>query len=194
MAIIITIPAFPVLLITMIMLKIVALFNKKERGPLLFSQMRVWLGNNPFKMYKLRSMITKEHWEEVGFDPNKESWTTVGDPRITKLGNFLRKTRLDELPQLLNIFRGDMSFVGPRPESVTYVEQLEKEIPFYNLRHAVQPGLTGWAQIMYPYGATVEDSLKKLEFDLYYIKYQNIVMDIGIFFETVKIVIWGKGR
>ncbi len=193
-AIIIFIPAIPIMTITVIMLKLIALFNKKERGPLLFSQMRVGVGNKPFKMYKLRSMITKEHWEAVGFDPNKESWTTVGDPRITKLGNFLRKTRLDELPQLLNIFRGDMSFVGPRPESVTYVEQLEKKLPFYRLRHSVIPGLTGWAQVMYPYGATVEDALRKLEFDLYYIKYQNLAMDIGIFFKTVKTVIFGKGR
>lgn len=193
-AIIISIPALPIMFITVTLLKIIGLIDKKESGPLLFSQMRVGLGNEPFKMFKLRSMITKEHWAEVGFDPEKESWTTVGDPRITKLGNFLRKTRLDELPQLLNVFRGDMSFVGPRPESVVYVEELEKTIPFYNLRHSVQPGLTGWAQVMYPYGATVEDSLRKLEFDLYYIKYQNFVLDVGIFFKTVKTVLFGRGR
>ena len=193
-ATIISIPALPLMFITIILLKIIGFINKKESGPLLFSQMRVGLGNEPFKMYKLRSMIVKEHWAEVGFDPEKESWTTIGDPRVTKLGDFLRKTRLDELPQLLNVFRGDMSFVGPRPESVVYVEELEKTIPFYNLRHSVQPGLTGWAQVMYPYGATVEDSLKKLEFDLYYIKYQNFVLDIGIFFKTVKTVLSGRGR
>jgi lipopolysaccharide/colanic/teichoic acid biosynthesis glycosyltransferase len=180
--------------ITITLLKIIGFINKKESGPILFCQMRVGLGNEPFKMYKLRSMITKEHWAEVGFDPEKESWTIEKDPRITKLGNFLRKTRLDELPQLLNVFQGEMSFVGPRPESVEYVEELEKTIPFYNLRHSVQPGLTGWAQVMYPYGATVEDSLRKLEFDLYYIKHQNFVLDIGIFFKTVKTVLSVKGR
>ena len=193
-ATLIAIPALPIMMVTIILLKIIGLIDKKESGPLLFSQMRVGLGNEAFKMYKLRSMITKEHWAAVGFDPEKESWTTVGDPRITKLGNFLRKTRLDELPQLLNVFQGDMSFVGPRPESVSYVEELEKTIPFYNLRHSVQPGLTGWAQVMYPYGATVEDSLRKLEFDLYYIKYQNFVLDVGIFFKTVKTVLSVKGR
>ena len=191
---IISIPALPIMFITVILLKMIGFLDKKESGPLLFSQMRIGLGNEPFKMYKLRSMITKEHWTAVGFDPEKESWTTVGDPRITRLGDFLRKTRLDELPQLLNVFRGEMSFVGPRPESVPYVKELEKELPFYNLRHAVQPGLTGWAQVMYPYGANTEDSLRKLEFDLYYIKHQNFVMDIGIFFKTVKTVLSRKGR
>ncbi|MEI6856505.1 sugar transferase [Psychrilyobacter sp.] len=193
-AIIISISVLPIMLITVILLKVVGFIDKKESGPLLFCQMRIGLGNEPFKIYKLRSMITKEHWAEIGFDPEKESWTTVGDPRITRIGDFLRKTRLDELPQLLNVFRGDMSFVGPRPESVAYVEELEKTIPFYNLRHSIQPGLTGWAQVMYPYGATVEDSLRKLEFDLYYIKYQNFVMDIGTFFKTVKTVLSVKGR
>ena len=194
LAIIISILAIPIMIITVVLLKIIGVLNKKEAGPILFNQMRIGLGDEPFKMFKLRSMITKEHWMEVGFDPEKESWTTVGDPRITKLGNFLRKTRLDELPQLFNVFRGDMSFVGPRPESVPYVKELEKELHFYNLRHSVQPGLTGWAQVMYPYGATVEDSLRKLEFDLYYIKHQNFVMDIGIFFKTVKTVLFGRGR
>lgn len=194
MAILVAIPSLPIMFITVILLKIIGFIDKKESGPLLFCQMRVGLGNEPFKMYKLRSMITKEYWAEVGFDPEKESWTTVGDPRITRLGNFLRRTRLDELPQLLNVFQGDMSFVGPRPESVAYVEELEKTIPFYNLRHSVQPGLTGWAQVMYPYGATVEDSLRKLEFDLYYMKHQNFVLDIGIFFKTMKTVLSVKGR
>jgi len=193
-AIIISIPALPIMLITVILMKTAGFIDKKEAGPLLFTQIRVGFGNEPFKMFKFRSMITKKHWAEVGFDPNKESWTTEGDPRITKLGNFMRKTRLDELPQLLNVLRGEMSFVGPRPESVSYVKELEKELPFYNLRHSVQPGLTGWAQVMYPYGATTEDSLRKLEFDLYYIKYQNFVMDTGIFFKTVKTVLSVKGR
>ncbi|MCS5420422.1 MULTISPECIES: sugar transferase [Psychrilyobacter] len=194
MAIIISIPALPIMLLTAVLLKIAGLLDKKEAGPLLFTQIRVGLGNEPFKMFKFRSMITKENWAEVGFDPHKESWTTEGDPRVTKIGHFMRKTRLDELPQLLNVIRGEMSFVGPRPESVPYVEELERELPFYNLRHAVQPGVTGWAQVMYPYGATTEDSLRKLEFDLYYIKHQNFVMDVGIFFKTVKTVLSVKGR
>jgi lipopolysaccharide/colanic/teichoic acid biosynthesis glycosyltransferase len=106
----------------------------------------------------------------------------------------MRKTRIDELPQLWNVLKGDMSFVGPRPERQVFINDLEKEIPFYNLRHCVQPGLTGWAQVMYPYGASIEDSLRKLEYDLYYMKYQNFIMDIFIFFKTVKIVLLGKGR
>jgi len=175
-------------------MKIRVVFNPKEAGKIFFKQKRVGLGSEPFEIIKIRTMMEKKYWESVGFDPANESWTETGDPRITKIGKFLRKTRIDELPQLLNVLRGEMSFVGPRPESATYVEMLEKELPFYSLRHAVVPGLTGWAQVMYPYGATVEDALRKLEFDLYYIKHQSFLLDIMIFIKTIKVVVFGKGR
>lgn len=177
-----------------LIMKVMGILDKKTAGPLFFKQIRIGLGNKPFEILKFRTMITKEHWAEVGFDPNMESWTEADDPRITKLGKFMRKTRIDELPQLINVFRGEMSFVGPRPESESYVKILEEEVPFYALRHTVLPGLTGWAQVMYPYGASVEDALHKLEYDLYYIKHQTFIMDLMVFFKTVKIVVFGRGR
>jgi len=177
-----------------LIMKMMGIVDRKAAGPIFFKQVRVGLGNEPFEIIKFRTMITKEHWKEVGFDPEMEAWTEAGDPRITKLGKFMRKTRIDELPQLINVLRGEMSFVGPRPESVSYVKILEDEIPFYALRHTVLPGLTGWAQVMYPYGASVEDALHKMEYDLYYIKHQSFIMDLMIFFKTVKTVIFGRGR
>lgn len=191
---IIGIVALPLSVLTVIGMKFIGLVSKKNRGPLFFKQKRIGLGEKPFEIIKFRSMIIKEYWESVGFDPEKEAWTEENDPRITPLGKFLRKTRLDELPQLLNILRGEMSFVGPRPESVSYVKILKEEIPFYEFRHAVLPGLTGWAQVMYPYGASVEDAKNKLEYDLYYIKHQSFVMDIMILLKTVKAVLFGRGR
>ncbi len=193
-AIIIGIFSAPIIALTVINMKILGILNKKNSGPIFFKQKRIGIKNEAFEIIKIRSMITKEHWAEVGFDPNKESWTEKNDPRITKFGVFLRKTRIDELPQLLNVLKGDMSFIGPRPESIEYVEVLDKEIPFYGLRHTVLPGLTGWAQVMYPYGASVEDALHKLEYDLYYIKHQTFMMDLMIFFKTIKIVVFGRGR
>lgn len=186
--------AVPLIGISALMMKLMGMIDKKTAGPVFFKQVRVGLGNESFEIIKFRTMITKEHWKDVGFDPNIEAWTEEEDPRITKLGKFMRKTRIDELPQLINVFRGEMSFVGPRPESVPYVKILEEEIPFYALRHTVLPGLTGWAQVMYPYGASVEDALHKLEYDLFYIKHQTFVMDLMIFFKTVKTVIFGMGR
>lgn len=186
--------AVPIIGVAAFIMKLMGVFDKKTAGPIFFKQVRVGLGNEPFEIIKFRTMITKEHWEEVGFDPEMEAWTEEGDPRITRLGIFMRKTRIDELPQLINVFRGEMSFVGPRPESVSYVKILEEEIPFYALRHTVLPGLTGWAQVMYPYGASVEDALHKMEYDLYYIKHQTFIMDLMIFFKTVKTVVFGKGR
>lgn len=121
-------------------------------------------------------------------------WATIGDSRITRFGNFMRKARIDELPQLWNVLKGEMSFVGPRPERMVFIKELEKQIPFYNIRHCVKPGLTGWAQVMYPYGASVEDAYKKLQYDLFYIKHQNLTFDLTILFRTVKIVIFRKGR
>jgi lipopolysaccharide/colanic/teichoic acid biosynthesis glycosyltransferase len=123
----------------------------------------------------------------------KASWALVNDARITRIGHFLRRTRIDELPQLVNVFRGEMSFVGPRPERPEFVAMLTEQIPFYAVRHSVKPGLTGWAQVRYSYGATVEQSVKKLEYDLYYVKNHTLVLDLVILLETVRVVLLGEG-
>jgi lipopolysaccharide/colanic/teichoic acid biosynthesis glycosyltransferase len=120
-------------------------------------------------------------------------WAKARDPRVTRLGAFLRKSRLDEIPQVFAVFRGDMSFVGPRPERPFFVQQLKTQIPFFSLREAVKPGITGWAQIRYPYGATVEDARAKLEYDLYYVQHQSLFLDLAICFHTVKTVLFGRG-
>jgi len=120
-------------------------------------------------------------------------WAESGDNRVTRVGRIIRITRLDELPQLWNVLRGDMSFVGPRPERPFFVEQLEREIPFYQQRHSVKPGLTGWAQVKYRYGSTVEDAMEKLRYDLYYIKHLSIALDLSIVVDTVKVIVFGKG-
>jgi lipopolysaccharide/colanic/teichoic acid biosynthesis glycosyltransferase len=120
-------------------------------------------------------------------------WARDKDDRVTRVGRFIRKTRLDELPQFWNVLRGDMSFVGPRPERPFFVEQLAREIPFYVQRHSVKPGLTGWAQVKYQYGSTVEDAVEKLRYDLYYIKHLSIIFDLTIVLDTVKVILFGKG-
>jgi lipopolysaccharide/colanic/teichoic acid biosynthesis glycosyltransferase len=121
------------------------------------------------------------------------TWAKDDDPRITRVGKFLRKTRIDEIPQLWNVLRGDMSLVGPRPERPEFVEGLNQEIPYYHLRHSVRPGITGWAQILYKYGSTVEDAKEKLRYDLYYIKNASVGLDLLILFNTIKIVLLGRG-
>jgi exopolysaccharide biosynthesis polyprenyl glycosylphosphotransferase len=156
-------------------------------GPMLYVQERVGENGRVFKIYKFRSMRTDA--EQAG----TPIWARDQDDRITRVGRFIRKTRLDELPQLWNIMRGDMSFVGPRPERPFFVEQLAKEIPFYLQRHAVKPGLSGWAQVKYQYGSTVEDAMEKLRYDLYYIKHLSIVFDLTIVLDTVKVILFGKG-
>jgi sugar transferase (PEP-CTERM system associated) len=156
-------------------------------GPMLYSQERVGENGAVFKIYKFRSMRTDA--EMAG----KPIWARDNDDRITRVGRFIRKTRLDELPQLWNVMRGDMSFVGPRPERPFFVDQLAQEIPFYLQRHAVRPGLTGWAQVKYQYGSTVEDAMEKLRYDLYYIKHLSIVFDLTIVLDTVKVILFGKG-
>lgn len=181
MAVIIGILCFPLMVMAAVIVKI------GSRGPVLFVQERIGELNRPFDMYKFRSMTQ---------DAEKDGpqWAKKNDVRITGFGKFMRITRIDELPQLWNVIRGDMSFVGPRPEREFFIKQLEKEIPYYNLRHTVKPGLTGWAQIMYQYGSTVEDSYKKLQYDLYYIKHHNIIFDFMIILNTITTVILGKGR
>ena len=159
----------------------------ESKGPIFFIQERIGEGNKKFNIVKFRSMTT---------DAEKDGpqWASKNDNRVTKFGKIMRATRIDELPQLWNVLRGEMSFVGPRPEREYFIQQLEKEIPYYNLRHTVKPGLTGWAQVMYPYGASVEDAYRKLQYDLYYIKHHSIPFDVKVLLKTVTIVIFGKGR
>jgi len=158
-----------------------------SRGPILFSQERVGENGEIFTIYKFRSMRTDA---ETISGP---VWAEEDDPRITRVGKIIRKLRIDELPQLWNVLKGDMSFVGPRPERPYFVEKLKQKVPYYNQRFAVKPGVTGWAQIKYPYGATENDALEKLKYDLYYIKNMSLIMDLMVIFQTVKTVLLGKG-
>lgn len=155
-------------------------------GPIFFRQVRVGFRGRPFTIYKFRTM--RQDAEAKG-----AVWATKNDPRITPLGRFMRKTRLDEIPQLWNVLRGDMGFVGPRPERPEFVQWLVKEIPYYNLRHIIRPGLTGWAQVRYQYGASLEETKRKLEYDLYYIKHLSLGLDLLILFETVKTILLRRG-
>ncbi len=156
-------------------------------GPVFFRQERVGEGGRTFEVMKFRSMRADA---EQGTGP---VWARDGDDRVTRVGRFIRKTRIDEIPQLINVLRGEMSFVGPRPERPYFVERLTREIPYYVQRHTVKPGVTGLAQVKYSYGSTVEDALEKLRYDLYYIKRMGFWMDLSIIFETVKVVLFGKG-
>ncbi|HRV81693.1 MAG TPA: sugar transferase, partial [Planctomycetota bacterium] len=156
-------------------------------GPALFRQERIGLNGKPFTLMKFRSMRIDA---EALSGP---VWSSEDDPRITKVGKFIRKTRLDELPQLFNVLGGSMSLVGPRPERKVFVDQLAKRIPYYQQRHIVKPGITGWAQINYPYGNTEEDALHKLQYDLFYIKNHSVLFDISILFSTIKTVVLRKG-
>lgn len=162
--------------------------RRDSPGPILFRQVRVGRGDRPFMLMKFRTMREDA---EAG---TGAVWSQVDDPRITRVGNVLRRTRLDEIPQLLNILKGDMSLVGPRPERPEFVRELKKRIPYYSERHYVKPGLTGWAQVLYPYGSTVEDAIEKLRYDMYYIKNISIILDLYIVLKTFKVVILGKGR
>ena len=193
MAILIFIPAFPFMIITYMLVKLdvgikYIILNPMKilKNPAFFKQKRIGFRGKEFEIIKFRSM--KIH------DPSKFSkYASEHDNRITKFGKFMRKMRLDELPQLINVLRGDMSFVGPRPEWNELGRDYEKKIKNYKLRYGVVPGLTGWAQVMYPYGASVDDAERKLEYDLYYIKHQDFVLDTVVFFKTIKIVLFGKG-
>jgi sugar transferase (PEP-CTERM system associated) len=172
--------SLPIAIVTAILIKI------ESPGPVLYRQERVGKNGRPFVLMKFRSM---------GMDAEKEGpvWASSGDDRATRVGRVIRKIRVDEIPQFWNILRGEMSFVGPRPERPHFVSQLAEEIPYYEQRHLIAPGLTGWAQIKYPYGASIEDARQKLQYDLYYIKNQSLVLDAIILFETIKIIMFGRG-
>ena len=155
-------------------------------GPVFYKQERVGENDRLFTLCKFRSM-------QSDAEKGTPIWAQSNDSRVTTVGRFIRLTRLDELPQLLNVLRGDMSFVGPRPERPYFVQQLTAQIPFYAERHAVKPGVTGWAQVRYRYGASVEDAMEKLRYDLYYIKHMSIAFDLTIVIDTVKVIVCAKG-
>jgi len=173
--------ASPVLAVLAVIIKL------DSEGPVFYSQERTGRGGKPYKVHKLRTM--RKDAEKL----SGPVWASQRDPRVTRIGAFLRKTRLDEIPQVFAVFRGDMSFVGPRPERPFFTNQLKTQIPFFGLREAVKPGITGWAQIRYPYGSSVEDAKNKLEYDLYYALHQSLFLDLAICFHTAKTVIFGRG-
>lgn len=164
-----------------------ALIAVESGRPIFYRQQRVGHAGKSFDVLKFRSMRTDA--EKDG----KPKWASVNDDRITRVGRIIRKLRIDELPQIFNVLRGDMSFVGPRPERPFFVDQLANQIPFYTYRHHVKPGITGWAQIRYPYGATVEDAIEKVQYDLYYVKNHTMFLDLVILFQTAQVVLFGKG-
>ena len=177
------------LLLTTPFFPLIALAIKLDsRGPVFFKQLRVGNREKPFMLYKFRTMRQDAEASTGAI------WSSKDDPRITKLGKFLRNSRIDELPQLYNVLIGNMSFVGPRPERPEFVEKLKQVIPYYSKRHFIKPGLTGWAQVRYSYGSSVEDAIEKLRYDLYYIKNICPSLDTLIFFETIKVVLFGRGR
>ena len=180
-ALILMVFASPIALITAIVIKF------ESKGPIIFKQTRIGENGKKFKIYKFRSM-------RIHDEKKYPKYTLDNDDRITKFGKFMRKTRIDELPQLFCILKGTMSFVGPRPEWDVLVNEYKEKIPYYNLRHMIKPGITGWAQVMYPYGECIEDAKRKLEYDLYYLKHQDLILDVLTIIKTAKIVIFGKGK
>jgi sugar transferase (PEP-CTERM system associated) len=164
-----------------------SLIESRGRDPVLYHQVRVGQNGTLFRLHKFRSMRVDAEADGVA------RWASKNDARITPLGAFLRKTRLDELPQVFNVLKGQMSLVGPRPERPEFVERLGAGIPYYSERHRVKPGVTGWAQLLYPYGSDEDDAARKLEFDLYYVKHAGIVLDMVILLQTVEVVVLGKG-
>ena len=181
LALILMVVLSPLALITAIIIKC------ESKGPVIFKQTRIGENMKPFKVYKFRSM--KLH------DPKKYSKYTLDcDTRVTKFGKFIRKTRIDELPQLWNILKGTMSFIGPRPEWDILAKDYAEQINYYNLRHLIKPGITGWAQVMFPYGESLDDAKRKLEYDLYYLKHQDLILDVLIVAKTAKAVLFGKGK
>jgi sugar transferase (PEP-CTERM system associated) len=175
--------AWPIMIATMLAIKI----EDGLRAPVLYRQTRIGQDGRPFQTLKFRSMRTDA--EEDGI----ARWAVEGDGRVTRVGAVIRKLRIDELPQLLNILRGDMRFVGPRPERPEFVEALADSIPYYSERHCVKPGLTGWAQLRHAYGSSEQDAVEKLQYDLYYIKNRTLLFDLAILLQTVEVVIFGKG-
>jgi sugar transferase (PEP-CTERM system associated) len=176
-----TLALSPLMLVTAIAIKL------DSKGPVFYRQIRTGLNGVTFRLYKFRTMV--EDAEKSG-----ARWAEKNDPRITRVGRLLRATRIDELPQLWNVLLGEMSFIGPRPERPDFNSELEAAIPYYDLRHLVKPGITGWAQVLYPYGASMEDAREKLQYDLYYIKNYSVMLDLVILIRTLRVVLVGRGR
>ncbi len=179
--------AFIFMLTLPLMLVTALLIFLEDRGPILYRQERIGKNGCHYMVLKFRSMGISA--ERAG----NPQWASANDPRVTRIGRIIRKLRIDELPQIINVLKGDMSFVGPRPERPFFVDLLCKDVPFYNMRHSIKPGITGMAQVRYAYGASVEDSLQKLQYDLYYVKNNSLFLDILILLETVQVVLLGKG-
>ena len=177
----------PVALPFMLLVSVAIVIESGGRGPILYSQIRVKQDGLPFRIYKFRSMATDAEKDGVA------RWASKNDARITRIGKIIRKGRLDELPQLFNVLRGDMSFVGPRPERPEFVKKLAETIPYYEERHRVKPGLTGWAQVCYSYGDSEADSIQKLQYDLFYVKNYSVLLDMLILLQTAEVVMLGKG-
>jgi exopolysaccharide biosynthesis polyprenyl glycosylphosphotransferase len=169
-----------------LMAVLVVLIRLDSKGPALYRQDRVGQNGREYSLWKFRSM-------RVDAEKNGAVWASAHDDRVTRVGRFIRKTRMDEIPQVFNVLRGDMSFVGPRPERRVFIDIISRDVPYYALREGVKPGITGWAQIRYPYGASVEDGRNKLEFDLYYVKNGTLFLDLAIIFHTVRHVLLGRG-
>jgi exopolysaccharide biosynthesis polyprenyl glycosylphosphotransferase len=165
---------------------VVLMVRISSKGPIFFKQKRVGVGGRVFSVYKFRSMF-------IDAESGGARWATKDDPRVTKWGMFMRKTRIDEVPQLWNVLRGEMGFVGPRPERPEFIPMLSEALPFYFMRHLIRPGLTGWAQVRYGYGASMAEMREKLEYDLYYIKHMSLGLDLLIMFETVKTILRRRG-
>lgn len=171
----------PVMLVTALCIYL------QDRRPIFYRQERIGLEGRPFTVLKFRSMLHDA--EKSG----KPQWALENDPRVTRVGQIIRKLRIDELPQILNVLKGEMSLIGPRPERGYFVKQLNREIPYYNVRHSIKPGITGWAQVRYQYGSSIEDSVQKLQYDLYYVKNNSLFLDIIILIDTIQVVLTGKG-
>jgi sugar transferase (PEP-CTERM system associated) len=180
-ALILLVLTLPLMLVTALLVKL------ESPGPVFYSQERVGLNGRIFKVVKFRSMRNDAEKDGV------PRWATAGDSRVTRIGRILRKVRIDELPQLFCVLKGDMSMVGPRPERPYFVDQLVQDIPFYAVRHSVKPGVTGWAQVSYHYGASKEDTVEKLQYDLYYVKNHSLFLDVVVLFETIGVVLTGSG-
>ncbi|HNP50671.1 MAG TPA: TIGR03013 family PEP-CTERM/XrtA system glycosyltransferase [Nitrosomonas nitrosa] len=173
--------SLPVILLTIVLILI------EDGRPIFYRQERVGKGGKTFMVIKFRSM--RNNAEKEGLP----QWAATNDPRITRLGKIIRKLRIDELPQIINVLKGEMSLVGPRPERPYFVDMLTAKVPYYNVRHSVKPGITGWAQVRYPYGSSVEDAIEKLQYDLYYVKNHSLFLDLIILIDTVGVVLLGKG-
>lgn len=173
--------AVPICLLTALAIRL------ESKGPVFFKQLRTGRYNKEFEVIKFRSM-------RIDAEKDGAKWAAANDDRVTKVGKFIRKTRIDELPQLINVIRGEMSIVGPRPEREVFIKDLQQKIPYYRFRHAVKPGITGLAQVKYPYGASLEDAEWKHRYDMYYIKHRRLWLDVKILLLTVKVVLFGMGR